>query len=280
MTLIQSIFAEIMQCSKGVEMWKLKLHLKKLSLVFVLLSVLSLPVFAQDDSPDLEELQELASNLSTESFLAEKQQINSLMNLILEECRSSPELDTNKPYWKELEHYESLVKSEEYVQMPLSSQLRAMKSSMRSFAEMYQDISMQQTTQSTYQLTMLSYMSQLFDHMNKLSQITEKIIKSQSEDLALALDEWNKAIEDTKLLQMQLEINEKLARKLQEEVAVLEGIKKRSRIASYVEIGVGVPLILASFIPGIEDEWKRTLFITGASLTACGGVSFVITLSF
>ena len=261
-------------------MWKLKLHLKKLSLVFVLLSVLSLPVFAQDDSPDLEELQELASSLSTESFLAEKQQINSLMNLILEECRSSPELDTNKPYWKELEHYESLVKSEEYAQMPLSNQLRAMKSSMRSFAEMYQDISMQQTTQSTFQLTMLSYMSQLFDHMNKLSQITEKIIKSQSEDLALALEEWNKAIEDTKLLQMQLEINEKLARKLQEEVAVLEGIKKRSRIASYVEIGVGVPLILASFIPGVEDEWKRTLFITGASLTACGGVSFVITLSF
>lgn len=116
--------------------------------------------------------------------------------------------------------------------------------------------------------------------MNKLSQITEKIIKSQSEDLALALDEWNKAIEDTKLLQMQLEINEKLARKLQEEVAVLEGIKKRARIASYVEIGVGVPLILASFIPGVEDEWKRTLFITGASLTACGSVSFVITFSF
>ena len=123
-------------------------------------------------------------------------------------------------------------------------------------------------------------MSQLFEHMNKLSQITEKIIKSQSEDLALALDEWNKAIDDTKLLQTQLEVNEKLARKLQEEVAVLEGIKKRARITSYIEIGVGVPLILASYIPGVEDEWKRTLFITGVSLTACGGVSFVITLSF
>ena len=116
--------------------------------------------------------------------------------------------------------------------------------------------------------------------MNRLSRITEKIIKSQSEDLALALEEWNKAIADTKLLQTQLEINEKLARKLQEEVAVLQRIKKRARIASYVEIGVGVPLILTSYIPGIEEEWKRTLFITGVSLTACGGVSFVITLPF
>lgn len=116
--------------------------------------------------------------------------------------------------------------------------------------------------------------------MNKLSQITEKIIKSQSEDLAIALEEWNKAIEDTNLLQTQLEINEKLARKLQEEVTVLEKIKKRARITSYIEIGIGVPLILASYIPGVEDEWKRTLFITGISLTACGGFTFGITLSF
>lgn len=261
-------------------MWKLK-SIRSFLLSLVVLLCLASPVFSQEEySSDLEELQELASNLSTESFLAEKQQINSLMNLILEECRSSPELDTNKPYWKELEHYESLVKSEEYAQMPLSNQLRAMKNSMRSFAEMYQDISMQQTTQSTFQLTMLNYMSQLFDHMNRLSRITEKIIKSQSEDLALALEEWNKAIADTNLLQTQLEINEKLARKLQEEIETLQRIKKRARIASYVEIGVGVPLILTSYIPGIEEEWKRTLFITGVSLTACGGVSFVITLPF
>lgn len=116
--------------------------------------------------------------------------------------------------------------------------------------------------------------------MNKLSQITEKIIKSQSEDLAIALDERNKAIEDTNLLKTQLEINEKLARKLQEEVAVLERIKKRARTASYIEMGIGIPLILTSYIPGVEDEWKRTLFITGISLTACGGFTFGITLSF
>ena len=263
-------------------MWKLK-SIKNFLLSLAVLFCLASPVFAQDNSADLEEFQELAASLSTESFLAEKQQINSLMNLILEECRLSPELDTNKPYWKELEHYESLVKSEEYVQMPLSSQLRAMKNSMRSFAEMYQDISMQQTTQSTYQLTMLNYMSQLFDHMNRLSQITEKIIKSQSEDLAIALDEWNKALEDTNLLKTQLEINEKLARQAQEEVAALKNMKKRLRTASYVELGIGVPCLVLGLLPIWTNEQqniKNLLLGIGGTATASGGVTFIFTITF
>ena len=263
-------------------MWKLK-SIKNFLLSLVVLFCLASPVFAQDNSADLEEFQELATSLSTESFLAEKQQINSLMNLILEECRSSPELDTSKPYWKELEHYESLVKSEEYAQMPLSNQLRAMKNSWRNFAEMYQDISMQQTTHSTYQLTMLNYMSQLFDHMNKLSQITEKIIKSQSEDLAMALDEWNKALEDTNLLKVQLEINEKLARQAQEEVAALKNMKKRLRTASYVELGIGVPCLVLGLLPIWTDEQqniKNLLLGIGGTATASGGVTFIFTITF
>lgn len=263
-------------------MWKLK-STKSFLLSLVLLLFCVLPLSAQEDLSDLEEFQELANSLSTESFLAEKQQINSLMNLILEEVRSNPELDMNKPYWKELEHYEDLVKSDSYAQMPLSSQLRAMKNSMKSFAEMYQDISMQQTTQSTYQLTMLNYMSQLFDHMNKLSQITEKIIKSQSEDLALALDEWNRALEDTNLLRTQLEINEKLARKAQEEVAALKNMKKRLRTASYVELGVGVPCLVLGLLPIWTDEQqniKNLLLGIGGTATAAGGVTFVFTITF
>lgn len=263
-------------------MWKLK-SIKNFLLSLAVLFCLASPAFAQDNSADLEEFQELAASLSTESFLAEKQQINSLMNLILEECRLSPELDTNKLYWKELEHYENLVKSEEYAQMPLSSQLRAMKNSMKSFAEMYQDISMQQTMQSTYQLTVLNYMSQLFDHMNRLSQITEKIIKSQSEDLAMALDEWNKALEDTNLLKTQLEINEKLARQAQEEVAALKNMKKRLRTVSYVELGIGVPCLVLGLLPIWTDEQqniKNLLLGIGGTATASGGVTFIFTINF
>lgn len=263
-------------------MWKLKL-IKSFLLSLVVLFCLASPAFAQDNSAELKEFQELATSLSAESFLAEKQQINLLMNSILEECRSSPELDTNKPYWKELEHYENLVKSEEYVQMPLSSQLRAMKNSMRSFAEMYQDISTQQTMQSTYQLTVLNYMSQLFDHMNRLSQITEKIIKSQSEDLAIALDEWNKALEDTSLLKTQLEINERLAKQSQEELAALKNMKKRLRTVSYIELGIGVPCLIFSLLPIWTDEQqniRNLLFGIGGTAAASGGVTFIFTITF
>ena len=263
-------------------MWKLK-SIKSFLLSLGVLLCLALPVFAQEDSSDLEEFQELANSLSTESFLAEKQQINSLMNLILEEVRSNPQMDMNKPYWKELEHYEDLVKSDSYAQMPLSNQLRAMKNSMRSFAEMYQDISMQQTLRSNWLYNVQNYMNQLFEHMNKLSQITEKIIKSQSEDLSLALDEWNKALEDTNILRTQLEINETLAKKAQEELNVALRVKQRVRFASYVELGIGIPTLILGCMPIWTDEQKNIqnlLIGVGTASTIAGGVGFTFTLSF
>ena len=119
--------------------------------------------------------------------------------------------------------------------------------------------------------------------MNKLSQITEKIIKSQSEDLALALDEWNRALEDTNLLRTQLEINEKLARKAQEELTALKNMKKRLRTASYVELGVGVPCLVLGLLPIWTDEQqniKNLLLGIGGTATAAGGVTFVFTITF
>ena len=263
-------------------MWKLK-SIKNFLLSLAVLLCLASSVFAQDNSADLEEFQELAASLSMESFSAEKQQINSLMNLILEECRSSPELNMDKPYWKELEHYENLVRSEEYAQMPLSSQLRAMKNSMKNFAEMYQDILTQQTMLSNWQLNVLHFMNQLFKHMNKLSQITEKIIKSQNEDLAVALNEWNKALEDTNFLKTQLEINEKLAKQAQEEIAALKNMKKRLRTVSYIELGIGVPCLVLGLLPIWADEQqniKSLLLGIGGTATSSGCVTFVFTIPF
>lgn len=104
--------------------------------------------------------------------------------------------------------------------------------------------------------------------------------KSQLQDLGIVNEQLGLATQETESLKIQIETNLRLATKMAEEIETLQKIKKRARIASYVEMGVGVPLILTSYIPGIEEEWKRTLFITGVSLTACGGVSFVITLPF
>lgn len=119
--------------------------------------------------------------------------------------------------------------------------------------------------------------------MNKLSQITEKIIKSQSEDLSLALDEWNKALEDTTLLRTQLEINENLAKKAQEELNAALRVKQRVRFVSYVELGIGIPTLTLGCLPIWTDEQKNIqnlLIGVGATSTIAGGVGFTFTLSF
>lgn len=119
--------------------------------------------------------------------------------------------------------------------------------------------------------------------MNKISQITEKIIKSQNEDLAVALGEWNKALEDTNLLKTQLEINEKLAKQAQEEIAALKNMKKRIRIVSYIELGIGVPCLVIGCLPIWTPEQQniKNLFLgIGGTATVAGGFTFAFTITF
>lgn len=119
--------------------------------------------------------------------------------------------------------------------------------------------------------------------MNKLSQITEKIIKSQNEDLAMALDEWNKALEDTNILKAQLEINEKLAKQAQEEIAALKNMKKRLRTTSYIELGIGVPCLVLGLLPIWTDEQQniRNLLLgIGGTAAASGGITLIFTIAF
>lgn len=255
---------------------------KLLSILFVAFSLLA-PLSAQADSSDLEEFQQLANSLSTESFSAETQQINSLMSLILEEVRSNPESNLDEQSLKELEQYESLVKSESYVQMPLSNQLRLMKDSIKKYESLTKDISKQRTTQSTWQLNVLNYMNQLFEHMSKLSMITEKIIKSQNDDLALALKEWNTAMSDLDFLKNQLSVSEALARKQAEEIEAMRRIKKRVRVASYIELGIGIPTLVIGCLPIWTSEQKNIqnlLLGIGGSMTAAGATGFIFTFTF
>ncbi len=103
---------------------------------------------------------------------------------------------------------------------------------------------------------------------------------SQSQDLEIAINELSEAINNTETLKTQLETCSLLAKKQAEEIDVLSKLGKRARIISYVEMGLGIPMLAASYIPGIKDEWKRTLFISGATLTASGAATFVITIRF
>ena len=119
--------------------------------------------------------------------------------------------------------------------------------------------------------------------MNKLSQKTEKIIKSQNEDLAMALDEWNKALKDINILKAQLEENEKQANQTQEENAAYKKMKKRLRTTAYIELAVGVPCLVIGCLPIWTDEQKniQNLFLgVGGTATAAGGFTFAFTITF
>lgn len=90
-------------------------------------------------------------------------------------------------------------------------------------------------------------------------------------------------VEDVEFLKKQNEANLNLAKKLNEEIAAMTKMKKRVRVASYVELGIGIPTLILGCLPIWTDEQKNIqnlLLGVGATSTLAGGVGFVFTLTF
>ena len=101
--------------------------------------------------------------------------------------------------------------------------------------------------------------------------------------MKLALEEWNKAVADTESLKAQIDTNLKLATKLTEELAAYQRMKKRLRVASYVELGVGVPCLVLGLLPIWTDgqqNIKNLLLGIGGTATAAGCATFAFTITF
>lgn len=119
--------------------------------------------------------------------------------------------------------------------------------------------------------------------MTKLSQITEKLIKSQNEDLGLALEEWKNSEADILVLQAQIDANLALAKKQAAEIEALKKVSSRVRKASYVELGIGIPVLVLGCLPIWTPEQQniRNLLLgIGGSFTIAGGVSLTLTITF
>lgn len=89
--------------------------------------------------------------------------------------------------------------------------------------------------------------------------------------------------EDIAFVKKQSEVNLALAKKLQEEVAMLSNMKKRVRTTSYVELGIGVPCLVLGCLPIWTEEQKNIqnlLLGIGGTATAAGGIGFVFTITF
>jgi len=263
-------------------MWKLKLHLKKLLLLFVFLSLFSLPAFAQNDLADLEELQELASSLSKESYSNEIQSIRLLTSSISVEISSHPELVSDPQLLNLLEKQEQLINSEQFVSMKFGDQLREILSLVKIYEQVQTDSLEQQNMLSIWQLNVLNYMKELFLHTNKLIEISEKLIISQNKDLGLTQELLNNSIAETENLKAMIDSNLALATRLSEEVAALNKFKdavKRVRITAACTFGLGLVSWGISNIPGMDEDIKTVLGTLGIGLMASGGVTFTVSVT-
>lgn len=225
-------------------MWKLKLQ-KNISLVLVSLFVSVSLVFAQEDSFVLDELQELASNLSTESYSQEIQQIRYLTNLILQQMESIPQQNTTEQLVMELSKCNDQMRSDDFASLKLSEQLKILKNSQQCSTNLIQNFLTNQNGLLMWQSENLKNMNDLLTHYSNLQGILLKIIKSQNEDTKLAIEQLTDSIQDLNNLKTRLELCKSLADKQAEEINYLNHCKKglkRSRFASILIIGAGVSL--------------------------------------
>ena len=265
-------------------MWKLKLlSLQLLLFVFVLFCVS--PVSAQEDLSDLEEFQELANNLSQESYKQEMIQIKSLTSLLLQVLQQNPQQDMDKSLLESLKNCETIMKSSQYQQMKLSEQLKVIRESQKLSNQLIQVYMKQQEMLSTTQLNALKITNDLLIHYRKLLEILQKIIKSQSEDTQLVIQEIQNALSDSVSLKQELDLAKVLADKQAEEINALKKRGKgltRSRIASISIAGGGLLLGTIGYFLKQDESTKdigNLLFYSGLSCVGSGALTFSISFT-
>ena len=231
-------------------MWKLKL-IKSFLLSLVVLLCLALPVFAQEDSFVLEERQKTVLELNSKSnnSQTELEALKQNCNLELNSANSSKD---------------NLAQSELESMNPFE---------LLDLLEMTLD-----KAQKNYEEAVQSSLSLEKDLLN---------MKLELENSQKTLEELKKALlsnkDDTSYLVSELgELFEKI-KKLNESIALLEKIRKRTRTVSYIELGIGIPCFIIGFLPIWTDEQKniQSLLIgVGATSTIAGGFTFAFTITF
>ena len=120
-------------------------------------------------------------------------------------------------------------------------------------------------------------------HYNKLLEITQKIYSSSQEDIKIALENLKSAIEGTDSLKLQLDTCLALSKKNEEEIAALERIRRRARITSYIELGIGIPCLIIGISPiwSKEQQNIKNLFLgVGGTAITTGAATFIVTVRF
>lgn len=231
-------------------MWKLK-SIKSFLLSFVLLLFCVLPLSAQDDLSDLEELQKTALELSSKSNNSQKESENLSQNYKLELSSANNSKD-------------SLTQSEMASMNPFEL-LDLLEQNLNKA-----DLRLKEATQYSMSLEqdLLDMRIELNNSKKTLKELKQALL-SNKEDTSVVVAELGELYEKVK--------------KLNELVASYEKMKKRLRTTAYVELAVGVPCLVIGMLPIWTDEQKNIqnlLIGIGATSTIAGGVGFIFTLTF
>lgn len=231
-------------------MWKLK-SIKSFLLSFVLLLFCVLPLSAQDDLSDLEELQKTALELSSKSNNSQKESENLSQNYKLELSSANSSKDNlTQSELESMNPFELLDLLETKLDKAQKNYEEAVKSSL-SFEE-----------------GLINTKIELENSKKTLKELKQALL-SNKEDTSVVVAELGELYEKVK--------------ELNELVASYEKMKKRLRTTAYVELAVGVPCLVIGCLPIWTDEQKNIqnlLLGVGITSTIAGGVGFTFTLTF
>lgn len=231
-------------------MWKLKLT-KNFLLSLVLSLFFVFPVFSQEDSFVLEELQKTVLELNGKSNNSQTE---------LEALKQNYDLELNNA--NNLK--DNLTQSELESMSPFE---------LLDLLEMTLD-----KAQKNYEAAAQSSLS--FEEGSLNTKIELENSKKTLKELKQALLS-NK--EDTSVVIAKLgELYEKI-KKLNETITLLERIRKRARTVSYIELGIGIPCFIIGFLPIWTKEQQniKNLFLgVGGTAITAGAATFVVTVRF
>ena len=231
-------------------MWKLKL-IKNFLLSLALSLFFALPVFAQEDSFVLEELQKTVLDLNSKSNNSQTElealkqnyglELNSANNL--KDNLTQSELESMNPF-ELLDLLEmTLDKAQKNYEAAAQSSLNFEEGSLNTKIEL--------------------------ENSKKTLKELKQALLSNKEDTSVVIAKLGELYEKIK--------------KLNETITLLERIRKRSRTVSYIELGIGIPCFIIGFLPIWTKEQQniKNLFLgVGGTAITAGAATFVVTVRF
>lgn len=224
---------------------------KKLLFVLALSFLCALPVFSQEDTSVLEELQMTALELSSNSNNSKEKQTDLEMN----SNQTSSDANLSK---------DNLTESEMASMNPFEL-LDLLEQNLNKA-----DLRLKEATQYSMSLEkdLLGMRIELSNSKKTLEELKQALLSNK---------------DDTSTVIAELGLLYERVKKLNEEVALYTKMRHRLKTVSYIELGVGVPCLVLGLLPIWTDEQKniQNLFLgIGSTATISGVFTFTFTITF